>query len=179
MSSFVIYLRLEKYLSQWLVHALGNPVRFPAQSNENAVIRRFLQRLPSGQKPELMVDGLTPVVIPDSKAKDPAVYNYLGPRAKEAIIEAIEDLFRRNMWAELGEMSFDQSIGVNKMVAAWCEMHGIDDDFVETVRQKYYRMRNAYTKKGLFLNSLTRKREDKDTRFEQHRTTSNNYEQLP
>ena len=83
------------------------------------------------------------------------------------------------MWAELGEMSVDQSIGVNKMVAAWCEMHGIDDDFVETVRQKYYRMRNAYTKKGLFLNSLTRKREDKDACFEQHRTTPNNYEQLP
>lgn len=179
MSNFVIYIKLEAYLSQWLTHSLGNPVRFPAQSNENAVIRRFLQKLPEGHRPELMGDGLTPIVLPDSKAKPPSVFNYLGPKAKEAVIEAIEDLFRRNLWTELGDMSVDISIGVNKMIAAWCEMHGIQEDYIETVRQKYYRMRNAYTKRGIFLNSLTRKREDKDTYFEQHRTTSHNYEQKP
>lgn len=176
MSAFVFYIKLEKYLTQWLTHSLGDPVRFPAQSNENAIIRRFLQRVPEGQKPELKVDDLTSIVIPDSKAKDPAVFNFLGPRAKDAVVEAIEDLFRRNLWAELGDMSVEQSIGVNKMVAAWCEMHGIDDDYVETVRQKYYRMRNAYTKNGIFLNSLTRKREDKNACFEQHRTIPNKYE---
>lgn len=176
MSAFVFYIKLEKYLTQWLTHSLGDPVRFPAQSNENAIIRRFLQRVPDGQKPELKVDDLTSIVIPDSKAKDPAVFNFLGPRAKDAVTEAIEDLFRRNLWAELGDMTIEQSIGVNKMVAAWCEMHGIDDDYVETVRQKYYRMRNAYTKNGIFLNSLTRKREDKNACFEQHRTIPNKYE---
>lgn len=175
MSNFVIYIKLETYLSRWLIHSLGNPVRFPAQSNENAVIRRFLQKLPAGHLPELMADGLTPIIIPDSKAKDPSVFNYLGPKAKEAVVEAIEDLFRRNLWAELGDA--DISIGVNKMIAAWCEMHGIEDDYIETVRQKYYRMRNAYTKRGIFLNSLTRKREDKNAYFEQHRTMSNSYGQ--
>lgn len=175
MSNFVIYLKLEKYLSQWLTHSLGTPVRFPAQSNENAVIRRFLQKLPSEKKPEMHSEGMTSVVIPDSKAKPPIVYNYLGPRAKEALIEAIEDLFRRNLWTELGDMALEQNIGVNKMIAAWCEMHGVEDDYVETVRQKYYRMRNAYTKKGISLNSLTRKREDKGDYFEQRRTTANIY----
>lgn len=174
MKDFVIYIRLEKYLSQWLIHSLGHPVRFPAQSNENSVIRRFLQKRPPDKQPEMMFEEATAIVIPDSKAKDPAIYNYLGPRAKEAVIEAIEDLFRRNMWAELGDMS-DGSVGLNKMVAAWCELHGIDDDYVETVRQKYYRIRNAYNKKGIFLGSLTRKREDKDAYFEQHRTTSNSH----
>lgn len=175
MSDFVFYIKLEKYLSQWLTHSLGHPVRFPAQSNENSVIRRFLQKLPDGKQPELMFNGATAIVIPDSKAKDPEVFNYLGPRAKEAVIEAIEDLFRRNMWTELGDLS-DASVGLNKMLAAWCELHGIDDDYVETVRQKYYRIRNAYNKKGIFLNSLTRKREDKQSSFEQHRTTPNRYE---
>ena len=175
MSDFVFYIKLEKYLSQWLTHSLGHPVRFPAQSNENSVIRRFLQKLPDGKQPELMFEGAIAIIIPDSKAKDPETFNYLGPRAKEAIIEAIEDLFRRNMWMELGELS-DTSVGLNKMIAAWCEMHGIDDDYVETVRQKYYRIRNAYNKKGVFLNSLTRKREDKQSFFEQHRTTPNKYE---
>lgn len=174
MSDFVVYIRLEKYLSQWLIFSLGSPVRFPSQSNENSVIRRFLQKLPSGKQPEMMFDGATPIVIPDSKAKNPAIYNYMGPRAKEAVVESIEDLFRRNMWAELGDMA-DTSVGLNKMIAAWCEMHGIDDDYVETVRQKYYRIRNAYGKKGVFLGSLTRKREDKDTYFEQPRTTPNRH----
>lgn len=172
MKDFVVYIKFEKYLSQWLVHALGTPVRFPSQSNENAVIRRFLQKLPEDREPELMFDGATPVVIPDSKAKDPSIYNYLGPRAKEAVIEAVEDLFRRNMWSELGDLN-DCGVGLNKMIAAWCEMHGIEDDYVETVRQKYYRIRKAYNEKGLFLGSLTRKRSDKSVDFQQLQTTPN------
>ena len=80
------------------------------------------------------------------------------------------------MWAELDGM-FDGTVGLNKTIAAWCELHGIDDDYVETVRQKYYRMRNSYNKRGVFLNSLTRKKEDKESYFKQPRTTANNYEQ--
>lgn len=177
MRDFVIYIRLEKYLHQWLVNALGHPVRFPAQSNENAVIRRFLRKLPDDEYPEMPFEGATAIVIPYSKAKDPAVFNYLGKKAKEAVIGTIEDLFRRNLWAEIGS-TFDGNQGINKTIAAWCEMHGIDDDYIETVRQKFYRMRNAYNKRGIFLNSLTRKREDKEAYFEQHRTTANNTEQL-
>ena len=116
-------------------------------------------------------EGLTPIVIPESKAKDPTIYNYLGPRAKEAVIESIEDLFRRNMWAELGDMmANEQSVGVNKIVAAWCEMHGIDDDYIETIRQKFYRIRKAYTNKGINLQALTRIRGDKQPCFDQQRT---------
>lgn len=177
MKDFILYVKLEKYLSQWLIHSLGNPVRFPSQSNENAVIRRFLQKIPEGEQPEMMSEDVTAIVIPDSKAKDPIIYNYLGPRAKEAVIESIEDLFRRNLWSELGDVS-DSPVGLNKMIAAWCEMHGIDIDYVETVRQKYYRMRSAYNRKGVFLGSLTRKREDKNANFEQLRTTPNNREQI-
>lgn len=177
MSKFVIYLKLEPYLHQWLVHALGNPVEFPAKSNENAVIRRFLQTRPEDVKPELFVDGLTAVCIPDSKAKPPQYYNYCGPKAKSAIIESIEDLFRQNLWSELSPSSLADraECGLNKMIAAWCEMHGIDDDYTETVRQKYYRMRKAYTKKGVFLGKLTRNRSDDSPDFEQHRTTANKY----
>ena len=176
MSDFVIYIRLEKYLSQWLTSALGCPVRFPAQSNENSVIRRFLTKLPPGKQPEMAAEGLTPIVIPDSKAKDPAVFNYFGPRAKKALTEAIEDLFRRNMWAEIGDL-LDGTVGLNKTIGAWCELHGIDDDYTETVRQKYYRIRNAYTKRGIFLQSLTRKREDKELDFKPNRTTPNRNEE--
>lgn len=174
MSDFVVYVKLEKYLSQWLTNALGSPVRFPAQSNENAVIRRFVQRLPKDKQPQLASDELTAIVIPDSKAKDPRQFNYFGPRAQEALVEAIEDLFRRSMWAELGEL-LERSQRINKTIIAWCELHGIDDDYSETVRQKFYRIRKAYTQRGVFLQSLTRKKEDENTQDKPNRTTPNNY----
>lgn len=159
MSSIVFYLRLEPYLRQWLVHSLGDPVVFPAQSNENAVIRRFLRKRPEDIRPELAADGLTAICIPDSKAKPPQYYNYLGKKAKVAVKETIEDLFRANLWNEISDLT-RRNCGLNKTIAAWCEMHGIDDDYSETVRQKYYRMRDSYNKKGIFLGSLTRNRTD-------------------
>ena len=159
MSSIVFYLRLEPYLRQWLVHSLGDPVVFPAQSNENAVIRRFLRKRPEDIHPELAADGLTAICIPDSKAKPPQYYNYLGKKAKAAVKETIEDLFRANLWNEISDLT-RRNCGLNKTIAAWCEIHGIDDDYSETVRQKYYRMRDSYNKKGIFLGSLTRNRSD-------------------
>ena len=176
MSNFLIYIKLEPYLHQWLVHSLGNPVVFPAKSNENAVIRCFLQKLPAGKEPDKFVEGMTAICIPDSKAKPPQYYNYCGANAKAAIVESIEDLFRRNLWAELAPVGAERiECGLNKMIAAWCEFHGIDDDYVETVRQKYYRMRKAYTEKGVFLGKLTRNRSDDSLDFEQLRTTANKY----
>ena len=52
MSKFLIYLHVEPYIRQWLIHSFGNPVEFPASSNENAVIRRFTQKQPASLKPQ-------------------------------------------------------------------------------------------------------------------------------
>ena len=68
MSHIVFYIKLEPYLKQWLHNSLGNPVVFPPQSNENAVIRRFLRKRPPEVQPEMAEDELTAIVIPDSKA---------------------------------------------------------------------------------------------------------------
>lgn len=178
MSKFVIYLKLEKYLSQWLQNSLGKPVVFPAQSNENAIIRRFTQKLPLGVLPEVESEDLTAIVIPDSKSKDPSVYNYMGRIAKKTLVSAIEDLFRMSMWNELNSLVESNAGGVNSLVAAWCEMHGIEIDYVETVRQKYYRMRQAYTRKGIVLQSFSKKSTDDIHDFKQVRTSTHKYEQM-
>lgn len=107
----------------------------------------------------MAADDLTAIVIPDSKAKPPQYYNYLGKKAKAAVKETIEDLFRANLWNEMSDLT-RRNCGLNKTIAAWCEMHGIDDDYSETVRQKFYRMRTNYSRRGIFLGSLTRKRSD-------------------
>lgn len=149
MSKFCIYLNLPPYLSQWLAHSFGSPVEFPTNSNECAIIRTFVQRLPTGTLPDTARNGNVAVVIPSSKAKPPMYYNYLSPRGKSALAEAIMDLFRRNLWAELSRL--DMSSRLNSKILAWCEMHGIDIDHADTVRQKFYRMRNSYNRKGIFL----------------------------
>lgn len=161
MSQFVIYIKLEKYLSEWLTHSLGCPVRFPNGSNENAVIRAFIQKTPEDETPEKPSDDATPIYIPDSKAKPPESYNYMTDSGKKAVREAIMDLFTRNLWNELRPID-NINIGVNTRIAAWCEMHGIGLDRVETVRQKYYRIREAYKKRGINLQNFTRNNSDND-----------------
>ncbi len=161
MSQFVIYIKLEKYLSEWLTHSLGCPVRFPNGSNENSVIRAFTQQPPEGELPETASEGMTPIYIPDSKAKPPESYNYMTDSGKKAVREAIMDLFTRNLWNELRPID-SINIGVNTRIAAWCKMHGIGLDRVETVRQKYYRIREAYKKRGINLQNFTRNNSDTD-----------------
>lgn len=158
MSDFVVYLKLEPYLSQWLHHHLGDPVRFPDGSNENAVIRRFLMKLPPGKKPDLAADNLTAICIPDSKAKPCTRFNHLGPRGKLAVKGVIEDLFRQNLWCDLRGITDAGSLSMK--IQAWCEMHGIDEQSHEAIRQKYYRMRKAYSEKGIFLVHRRAKRTD-------------------
>ena len=162
MSQFVIYIKLEKYISEWLTHSLGYPVRFPNGSNENAVIRAFIQQTPKGETPDTAAEGMTPIYIPDSKAKPPESYNYMTDSGKKAVREAIMDLFTRNLWNELRPIDSIKGVGVNTRIAAWCEMHGIGLDRVETVRQKYYRIRDAYKKRGINLQNFTRNNSDKD-----------------
>lgn len=150
MSQYCIYIKLKPFVAQFLTHSLGNPVEFPAQSPENSTIHYFIDRLPEEKQPDSYQSDLTAIAIPDSKTKPAASFNYLGPRGKNAIVECCEHLFNRNMWNELGDMS---DLGCKTMTAiyAWCEKHGIDCDYADTIRQRYYRIRDSYTKRGIDL----------------------------
>jgi len=157
MSQFVIYIKLEKYLAQWLASHFGSPAVFPAQSNVNAVIRTFLTKTPDGLTPELMKEDDTMIAIPDSKAKPPQTYNYIGRRGKLAVKEVIRDLFKRSLWTDISPLECS-NIGLNTRISAWCEMQGISLEYVETVRQCYYRMRDSYADHDINLRSSSRKR---------------------
>lgn len=155
MSQFLIYIKLKPFVKQFITHALGNPVVFPNQSVENSTIHNFIQRLPDGKQPDVAKEDLTPICIPDSTSKPAQFYNYMSPRGKIAVEECCEYLFKRNLWNELGDMS---DIGCNLMTAiyAYCEEHGIDIAYADTVRQRYYRVRDQYSKKG--INLMKKKR---------------------
>lgn len=158
MNEYCIYLKLKPFVRQWLVNAFGEPVVFPAQSIENATIRLFVMQLPKDRQPDVKTEDATAIKIPDSSTKPSRLFNYMSPRGKMAVTDCIETLFNRNLWAELGNLS---AVGCNTMSAiyAWCDNHGIDLDYSDTVRQRYYRMRDAYTKKGIDLRKKSRNKQ--------------------
>lgn len=158
MSSYNTYIRLQPFVAEFLKYSLGDPIVFPPQSIENSTIRVFLQPLPKGKQPDLPAPGLTAVAIPDSKAKPVETNNYLSPRGKNALIECCNLLFNRCLRAELEDMS---KIGCRTMTAiyAWCEKHGIDIEYADTVRQRYFRMRDDYKHKGIDLMKRSRSKD--------------------
>lgn len=157
MSQFVIYVSLPKYLSEWLTTKLGNPVVFPPSSPQNAIIRAFTMQLPPGQTPELADEGKVAIVIPDSVSKPPMKFNHMTRTGKEAVAEACKDLFIRALWADLSPL-VDSPVGLNKLIAAWCETNGIGIDRVETVRQCFYRIRRDFAQSGINLRNSSRKK---------------------
>ena len=161
MSKFVVYLQLQPFVAQWLHHHYGNPVHFQPQSVENSTILQFTRKLPEGHQPDTAAEGLTAVCIPDNEKKDPAIYNYLGPKGKEAVVDCIERTFKLMMWNELNDMS-DVGCSVLSAIDAWCEMHGIDIEYDRTILMRYNRLRNSYVKKGI---DLRRKRRNLDKSF--------------
>ncbi|MCM1356519.1 MAG: hypothetical protein NC212_08965 [Staphylococcus sp.] len=106
--------------------------------------------------PEVMTEGVTPIVIPDSVSKPPEQFNYIGNRGKRAVQEAVKDLFLRSLWSDISPLR-DSPVGLNALIAAWCESHGIEIDQIETVRQCYYRLRNSYGSRGINLRKSSRK----------------------
>ena len=143
MSKFVVYVQVEPYLKQWLTHSFGDPVEFPSSSNENAVLRRFLSKRPINNLPE----------------QPGETYNFLNGHAKQALTESINDLFRINMWSDLGDLN-DMSCKKMSAFRSWCEQQGIDIEYAETIRMKWYRMRKAYQEKGINLFNLKRCKKD-------------------
>lgn len=148
MSDFVIYLKLKPFVRQWLINSFGDPVKFDPQSVSNKRIRSVLMKAPANAAPEVAADGLTAVCIPYSSQKDPTVWNYVSAAGKKFIIGHIEDLFDVNFWTEMCDMAGDDT-RLSDATAAWCSMHGIDLDYSDTLRIKYWREKQRLLDKGI------------------------------
>lgn len=157
MTKYCVYIKLPPFVDQFLRHSLGCPVTFPSHSVENATLHCFTTRQPESESPDTGGSGLTAISIPDSKSKPSAVYNHLTPRGKLAVAECCDLLFNRCLWNELGDLNA-VNCKTTTAVYAWCERHGISIDYADTIRQRYYRMRVAYAKRGIDLRRKTRVR---------------------
>lgn len=158
MKDIVVHLKVEKYIKQWLEHTLGNPVRFPPQSYENILLHRSLRTPPKGHMPPLLQDpDMVAIVIPDNSYRKPEFYNYLGERGRRALVAAIDGLFRIALWSDCAPLIHSKE-ELNKGIDSWCREHGIELDYREAVRQKFYRIRKSYQIKGVILGKIYRKK---------------------
>jgi len=148
---YFIYLKVEPYLAQWIKNSLGDPVELPRESPETKLVKRFLDKQPNDIAVDTGAESNLMVRIPWSKEKDPRTYNYLSPRAKEMLVESLETIFLNNLWTELGSLD-GINASLTTVIYAYLEKHRINEDHWETIRQKYYRIRKRYQKKGIKLS---------------------------
>lgn len=158
MEHILVYVPFEKYLGQWLVNRLGSPVAFPARSNENAILARYIQRPPSkNYVPALRSAGI-PVRVPIVHGKNPYSHTHLSRQGETALIAAVELLFRMDLWYGLAPLLTTR--GINAHIDRWCEQHGIALYYREAVRQKFYRIRKDYLASEIILGKKHRKKID-------------------
>ena len=161
MKGMTFTLQMEQYMRQWLIHSLGEPVAFPPQSYENSIILRYISKRTEASCPAggHRSDSLpsVEVIIPDSNEKPSEFYHHMGRRGCRALVAAIDNLFRLDLWSACAPQIHSR-VELNSFIDEWCERHGIDLDFREAVRQKFYRMRKSYREKGIILGKFHKKR---------------------
>ncbi len=118
-------------------------------------------------------DESTTIAYDIDKLWDGLHFLLTGVSAQETIEN---DLFTRALWNDINQLE-KSPVGLNQLIAAWCEMHGIGLDRVETVRQRYYRIRKAYYKHGINLKKSSRQHNHDSVDFQVSETESNNHTQ--
>lgn len=157
MKDIIVYVRVEKYIKDWLEFHLGNPVRFPERSYENALLHSYLCKRPACCPPDRGGEGTVAVVVTDCRHRKPEYYNHLSSRGHRAMASAIDSLFRLALWSGIAPL-LGTGAELNRGIDRWCREQGISFDSREAVRQKFYRMRRAYMKKGIVLGRFYKKK---------------------
>lgn len=160
MSQINTYLHVPPYVKEWAEKHLGAPVRFPYNTVEDKMLRRFMDKWPDHdatsdddtRKKEIKSDDDNlAIALPSTKAKDPRTYSYLGHEAKNSLAESLETLFLHNLWSDLCELQ-GCNCSLSSLIRAWLEQHGIDFEHEETIRQRFYRLRKKYAQREIVLH---------------------------
>lgn len=157
MKDIQVYVKVPRYIKEWLVFHLGEPVRFPQRSYENELLHRHLDKRPEGIIPDKPAEDMVAIVITDCDHRRPEYYNYLGQRGRRAILSAIDALFRLDLWSGCAPLLHSKH-EINRGIDQWCADNGISLDGREAVRQKFYRIRRAYLERGIVLGNFYRKK---------------------
>jgi len=148
-SGFIIYIRLEPYLIQWVSHAFNSyPVMFPKNSTENDIIELGLTTKPQGYRQSEPGEDMLPIALPFFKYKDVRSKNFLPNHGKNALRQCIRTRFVIQLWSDLFRFGY---IGKMKqdILWSWMEANGIEltETNWSTIAKIYDRRRKAYNLK--------------------------------
>ena len=168
MSAYHLYLSLPVYLAQWYayecrrnqqaaadtfsvpVYKYPEPIHPLRGSVESDILATYLTKQPSSV-PEDFREGATLVlVIPSFRHRDPQIYNYLPPKAREYLTETIRRRFKCALWRDINKL--DPALQRKDLaIAAWMEKHGIDDTETNynSILKIYDRAYNTYRQSEL------------------------------
>ncbi len=155
-SNFMVYVKMEPYLAQWVAHEHGIPIRFPRGSIENDIIELGLKIRGDDEPVDLPGEGKYAVVLPFYKHKDVMYYNHLSESSKDQLVHCLKVRFAIALWNDLYRFGH---IGKKKedLIYAWMDAHDIDDTETNwlVISKIYSRKRRAYQQQ---------KRREKDDR---------------
>lgn len=122
-------LTLPPYLREWLVHSMGGmePVTFPKGSAYNSFLRVFLRHKREMETWEPSGVDSVEITVPRFPGKDPAYYNYLPSRARDALVSLVRDAFDVELYTEMSAFhNAIQSRRGAEILNVWMEEHGIE-----------------------------------------------------
>lgn len=141
----IIYLQLDTYLAQWLIHEHGQPVAFPRNSAENDVLELGLIRKPLFAVAPGPDEGRVPIVVPCFKDKDVRKFNFLPASGRRSLARCIRSRFVIALWNDLYKFGH---IGKQKqdLIWTWMDAHGIEatETNFNTIIKIYKRKRDVY-----------------------------------
>ena len=148
MSEEIVYVKLDSYLAQWLVHEHGGtPVVFPKNSYENDVLEVSLSTKPKDAVDDEPGEGKVPIAVPYFKNKNVRFNNYLPKSGQIAMQKSIRQRFVMALWQDLHKFG---NIGKQRqeLIYAWMEAHEIEltESNWNTIAKIYQRRQDVYRK---------------------------------
>ena len=129
---YTIFLSIEPYLSQWLIHESGGeyPIKLKRGSAEADILELFLQPQPKqeGYIPQFRPEeGQVEIVLPCFRRKDIRTYNYLPPKGAVRLRDCIRNRFLVMLWKDLYTIR-NLTKRTDIAISEWMKQHGIVDD---------------------------------------------------
>lgn len=129
---FSIFIPIEPYLLQWLIHEAGAPppIEIRPRSPEADILQLYLQCPPRNKEwiPQLHAEpGQVELLIPYFRHPDTRKHYFLPKRGKIALRECIKNRFRVQLWKDMhtiGNTIRRKDIAISE----WLEAHGIEDN---------------------------------------------------
>lgn len=149
-----ISIHLERAVRQWAVNAFGSPLRFPTHSpSESLVMHAVIPSFAPLDTPPLRT-GNTLVVVPVRTGFLAEAFD-LSEEGAKMVEEEVNRLFEVDLWTAMLPNVCES--GLNLAIYNWCRKHGIDYDVEDTVRQRFYRLRERYRRVGVALGKQYKK----------------------